>query len=295
MSKRSIFLLPSLTKGPVSALVLLMAVGCGTGIRPGQAGLRYSGWGQGLHQDVKNEGFYFEWPWDDVFVYDITWKSATEKVEVLTADTLHVPMQVTVTYRPRQAELYRLATELGPDYYKDVIKPKFLTLARAEFAKYPHSQLAIKSPIVEQSITEKLRLALRTQPLEIDRVAISHIEYDARVTSAISEKRATAERVEQKTSELQIAKQDAEIARTAASGQADSVRILAQGQAEGMIIKGDAQAKSQSEISKTLTTDYLRYKAFDNSAASYYFIPIGKDGLPIIIGTDQHRSLPITR
>jgi regulator of protease activity HflC (stomatin/prohibitin superfamily) len=270
----------------------LFAVGCGTTVRPGQAGVRYSGWGAGLQKDVKNEGFYFQWPWNDVFVYDITWTSKTEEVEALTADSLHVPVKVTVTYRPRRAELPRLATELGRSYYEQVIEPSFLTLTRAEFARYRHNELGLNSPAIEQSIADKLRSVISSKPIEIDRVAISHIQYDGHVTAAISEKRAAVERVDQKASELLIAAQDAEIARTAARGQADALRINAQGQADAIVVRGEAQARAQDEIGKTLTTSYLKYKAFDNDSTRYYFVPVGKDGLPIIVGTDDAPRRP---
>jgi regulator of protease activity HflC (stomatin/prohibitin superfamily) len=118
--------------------------------------LRYSGWSEGLHKDVKNEGFYFTWPWADNVVYGITWKSRTEEVEILTADGLHVPTRVSVTFRPRRSDLYRLATQLGPTYYQDVIQPAFRTLMRAEFAKYRHNEIPGRSPEIEQSMAEKL-------------------------------------------------------------------------------------------------------------------------------------------
>lgn len=273
----------------ITILTLAGAAGCGTTVRPGQAGLRYSGWGSGLHKDPKNEGFYFEWPWDDVVVYDITWASRTEDIDVLTADGLHVPARVTVTFRPRRSELYRLATELGPSYYRDVIQPPFRTLMRAEFAKYRHNDLPGKSPEIEQAVKAKLIDAVHGKPIEVDRVSIVHIEYDPRVTMAISEKRATAERVEQKASELKIAAQDAEIARISASGKSDAVRIQAQGEAAAIGLRGEAQAKAQGEIAKTLTPSYLHYKAFDSASTKYYFVPVGRDGLPLIINTEHDR------
>jgi hypothetical protein len=51
------------------------------------------------------------------------------------------------------------------------------------------------------------------------------------------------------------------------------------------IIKGKAQAEAQQAIAKTLTKEYLQYKAFDGSATRYYFLPTGKDGLPVFINT----------
>lgn len=54
-----------------------------------------------------------------------------------------------------------------------------------------------------------------------------------------------------------------------------------------MIARGDAQAKAQKAITKTLTTKYLSYKAFDNPATRYYFVPVGKNGLPILIDAPE--------
>ncbi|MBL8969789.1 MAG: hypothetical protein JNK56_04375, partial [Myxococcales bacterium] len=34
---------------------------------------------------------------------------------------------------------------------------------------------------------------------------------------------------------------------------------------------------------KTLTPRYLQFKAFDQRNASYFFVPMGKDGLPLIV------------
>lgn len=274
----------------IIGLVAAFSTGCATSVKPGQAGLRYFGWGSGLQRDAKSEGTYFEWPWDDVVVYSIVWRSQTEDVDVLTQDVLHVPTRVTVVYRPKRAELHRLVTEIGPNYYRDIIEPPFLTTTRAEFAKYRHNDLARNSPGIELAIRDKLRLAISGKPLEIDRVSITHIQYDGRVTSAISDKLSTVERVEQKASELKIAQQDAEIARTAASGRSDAIRIQAQGEADAIVLRGQAQGKAQTEIGRTLTPSLLKYKAFDNDSTRYYFVPVGRDGLPIIVDAGRERD-----
>ena len=55
------------------------------------------------------------------------------------------------------------------------------------------------------------------------------------------------------------------------------------------MLKGDAQARAQQAISKTLDRQYLQYKAFDSKGSQYYFVPVGKDGLPLIIDTGHKR------
>jgi regulator of protease activity HflC (stomatin/prohibitin superfamily) len=271
----------------IALFILAGAAGCGTTIRAGEVGVKYNALSEpALQKDVKPEGFYWQWPWNDIVRYVVTWQSKTEDVDILTADDLHVATKVTVTYRPQRAQIYRVATEIGPGYYEQVIRPAFLTLARSEFSRHRHDNLAKDGPAIEAEVLVQLRAAVTGKPVDIDRVAISHIEFDRNLTAAISQKLASAQKVDQKEFELKIAERDADIARATARGRADAVRIEAEGRAAAIVIEGEAQGKAQAEITKTLTASYLRYKAFDSDATKYYFVPVGKDGMPIIIGTD---------
>ncbi len=265
------------------ALAALLA-GCGSTIRTGQLGVKYSALTKpALQRQIRPEGFYWRWPWNGYLAYDVTWQSRTEPVEVLTADALHVATRVTVTFRPDPSRIYELATGIGRNYYGDVIRPAFVTIARAEFAKQPHAEVARTSPAIEQQIAAALRTAIGEKPLQIDRVAIDHIEYDPIVTRAISAKLAMQEAVAQKGFEVEVSGRDADIARTQARGQADATRIRAEGEAQAIVLRGEAQARAQAAIAKTLSTGYLQYKAFDNPATRYYFVPTNQKGLPVIL------------
>ena len=274
----------------LKTLALTLAVGiagCGATVRPGQRGLKYYPLQTpGLQKEVKPDGFHWLLPWNSLVSYDVTWQSQTEKLDILTSDTLHVATDVTITYRPIGERLYDLHTQIGPSYYERVIRPPFLTIARSEFARHAHNDLAKDGSEIETRVLRDLREAVAGIPVEIDRVTIRHIEYDRGLTAAISTKLATAQKVEQKEFELKIADRDAEIARLAARGRGDAVRIEAEGQAAATVLKAQAQSKAQAEIARTLTPGYLRYKAFDSDATRYYFVPTGKDGLPIIVGAD---------
>jgi regulator of protease activity HflC (stomatin/prohibitin superfamily) len=220
-------------------------------------------------------------------VYDTTAQSHDEVVHVLTADNLHVPVTVTVTYHPRKSEIYPLQLEVGPEYYEKLVGPAFITLVRAEFSRHLHNDLAKESTAIEEAVQTKLETMAAKHHIDIDQIAIRHIDFDTTVTRAISKKIATRQETEQKQYEVQIAERDAEIARTTARGQADATRIQAEGDAAAIVARGSAQAEAQQKIDETLTTRYLQYKAFDDKQASYYFIPTGKDGLPIMIDTGR--------
>ncbi len=267
-------------------VVCALLVGCGAMIPAGSRGLANNAFGKpGLQEDTKEEGFYFQWPWNKMVVYDMTWKTETVDVDVLTADDLHVPTTVAVTYRPLESELYRLHTEIGQNYYEDVIRPVFKTQVRSEFARFEHNDLARESPTIEADIRDRMIKEFGDMPFEIGAVSVEHIRFDERVTKSISQKLAMEQAAEQKEFELTIAKEDAEIERSRARGHSDAIRIEAEGEAQSIILKADAQGKAQELITKTLTPNYLRYKAFDSESTRYYFVPIGKDGMPLLINT----------
>ena len=273
----------------VALLALLTTAGCtGTVVKPGEMGMKYIALDEpALQAEVRPDGFYFQWPWNDMVVYDTTWQSRDEEVAVLTADDLHVPTVVTVTFRPESERLYDLHTSIGPEYYEDVIRPEFVTLVRSEFALHKHNDLAREGPKIEQEVLKKLREVLEGKPLQVEQVAIKHIQYDQLVTRSISDKLAMEQKAKQKEFELKVAEQDAEIARTRAKGLSDAVAIRAEGDSKAIVLRGEAQATAQEAITKTLTPKYIQYRAFEGDKTRYYFVPIGKDGLPLIINADS--------
>jgi len=283
----------SIQRGLALFASMTTLTGCavlGTTIDPGELGLKYIILDEpGLQSKVYSEGFYFQWAWNDMISYDVTWQSRSERVDTLTADDLHVPINASVTFRARPTELHAVHTRIGPMYYEDVIQPVFSTLVRSAFANYNHNDLARKSPEIENFVLARLRENLSDKPLDIDQVSIKHIVFDPNVTRSISTKLVKQQESEQKRYELDIAKEDAEIARTAAKGRGDAERIEAEGQAQAIITLGDAQAQAQAAIAKTLTKSYLQYKAFDGDATTYYFVPTGKDALPVIVNAEPRR------
>ncbi|HEY0995719.1 MAG TPA: prohibitin family protein [Gemmatimonadaceae bacterium] len=233
------------------AIAAILVAGCGSTIRTGQLGVKYSALRKpALQQEVRPEGFYWRWPWNGYVAYDVTWQSRTEPVEVLTSDALHVATRVTVTFRPDPARLYQLATGIGRQYYDEVIRPPFVTITRAAFANQPHASVAKASPAIEQEIAAALRQAIGDKPLLIDRVSIDHIAYDETLTRAISAKLAMQEAVAKKTFEVAVAEREADIARTAARGEADALRIRAEGEAQAIVLRGEAQARAQAAITR---------------------------------------------
>ncbi len=262
----------------------LVLVGCGASIQPGSAGLKYRALRDpALGTTIYGSGYYPLWAWNRMIVYDVTTQSQTMQIHVLTKDNLHVPATVTVTYHPDRAKLYQLHTEIGPNYYDELIGPAFVTLVRGEFSQHLHNDLSSESSVIESQVKSRLQEMFKSRYLIIDQVAINHIDYDDVVTRAISGKIATKQQAEQKKIEVEVALRNAEIARTTAQGVSDATRIQAEGDASAIVLRGKAQAEAQEAVNKTLTPRYLQFKAFDQRNATYFFVPMGKDGLPVIV------------
>jgi regulator of protease activity HflC (stomatin/prohibitin superfamily) len=178
---------------------------------------------------------------------------------------------ISVQLRPDPEELYQLAIEIGPEYYERLVRPEFFTLTRNVTANFSHLDLPEKSPVIEEKILTSLRERLTGKHLEFYNVTLDHIMYSPLVTAASDKKLATKQLLEQKEFETGIAEKDAEIQRIRARGQRDAQKIIGEG-----LTKMYLQFKSL-EVQQSLSSS-------DNS--KFYFIPIGEDGLPIIIDTN---------
>jgi regulator of protease activity HflC (stomatin/prohibitin superfamily) len=168
------------------------------------------------------------------------------------------------------SELPQLELEVGKDYYNKVIKPEFMSLVRNVFSTYKYTLVSPKSPEIESAILTRLMMLTKGKHIEFNNVTVKHIEYPEVVTSAVDKKLAVQQAIEQKEYELKIAEKNAEIQRVLAKGQRDAQQIIDAG----------------------LTQRYLQFKALEvqdkltsSPNTKFFFVPIGRDGLPVILDT----------
>jgi len=275
--------------------LLLMSSACaGTSVQPGQRGLMWRPFSEGLSTEPLKDGFYWRAPWNDVYLYDVRWQSFTEGIDALSADDLQVIVKAAIILRPIPEEVYFLAHEVGPDFYPRIVKPEFLAAVRSVVSGYNMVTVPEKSSEIASKVQAVVVEKLKGRHLAIQSVALADVDFPQIVLSAIEQKQAKEQEKEQKEFELTIASKDAEIARTRAKGEGDSIRIRAEGEAEGLRIRAIGQAKAQETITKTLTPDYLRYKLYDSPNSKLVLLP-DKLSVPILVnpGSDQsHQLIP---
>ena len=262
--------------------LLMTLQSCSSTVNPGSRGLRWSPLTSGLSKEPLKEGLYWRAPWNDVFVYDTRYKSFKEKVDALTADDLPVTVYAAITMRPVPEEVYFLAQEVGPDWYKQLVQPQLLSAVRGVVANYTMVTLPERSSEIGNKIEAVVVEILKGRHLDVYNVALSEMEFSQMVLRAIEQKQAKEQEKEQKDFEVVIAQRNAEIARIQAKGEGDSLKIRAEGEADSMRIKAAGQSQAQDIITKTLTPDYLRFKLYDNPSSKTIIVP-DRLNVPLIV------------
>ncbi|BCA56161.1 peptidase [Nitrospira sp. KM1] len=274
----------------VAAVSILLITGCaGTSVQPGQRGLFWHPFGDGLSAQPLKDGFYWRAPWNSIYLYDIRWQSYTETVDALSSDDLLVQLRTAIIMRPAPAEIYFLAQEVGQDFYPRVVKPELLAAVRSVVSGYPMVHVPEKSAEIASKVQAVVVEKLKGRHLEIASVALADIELAKVVLEAVERKQAKEQEKEQKEFELVIAEKDAEIARRRARGEGDAIHIRSEGEAEGLRIRASGQAKAQETIAQTLTENYLRFKLYDSQNAKFVLLP-DKLNVPILINPGSEIS-----
>lgn len=258
----------------VTLIVLtLFLEACGNTVQPGQRGLRWRPFSTGLGTQPLASGFYWRAPWNDLYIYDIKWRSHMENIDGMSSDGLKVLVKAAIILRPVADEIHFLQQEVGTDFYGRMVRPEFVGTVRSVIANYsmvtiPENSVAIASKI--QAVVEE---KLRGRHLEIQSVALADVDFPPAVLHSIEQKQAKEQQKEQKEFELTIAHKDAEIARLRASGEGDAIAIRAQGEADALQIRAAGQARAQELIRQTITPEYLLFKLYNSPNPKTILLP----------------------
>jgi regulator of protease activity HflC (stomatin/prohibitin superfamily) len=278
----------------VLCCVALMTACAGTSVQPGQRGLFWRPFSEGLSSEPLTAGFYWRAPWNDVYVYDVRWQSYTENVDALSSDDLVVQLKTAIVMRPMPSEVYALAQEIGPDFYPRVVKPELLAAVRSVVSGYAMVTVPERSTEIANKVQAVVVEKLKGRHLEVASVALADIELARIVLEAVERKQSKEQEKEQKEFELVIAEKDAEIARRRARGEGDAIRIRSEGEAEGLRIRAAGQAKAQETIARTITPQYLQFKLYDSQNAKFVLLP-DKMNVPLLLNTGNTGTESIGR
>src|SRR5579863_2841991 len=156
-------------------LFAILFTGCDT-VEPGHRGL-YFDVRRGLQHEVLTPGMHWTGLLDHVDDFDVTYSTRNEEVRTTSSEGLQLDLRLAVIYRPIVTELYELDTEIGTDYYREVIGPEFRSAARGVFARHSYMELLRKNEQIEDEIEVDLRRRTTGKRVEIASVTLEAIQY----------------------------------------------------------------------------------------------------------------------
>jgi regulator of protease activity HflC (stomatin/prohibitin superfamily) len=257
-----------------------MLSACSTTIQPGHLGLYFDRFHGTLQREPVGPGIHYVGLMGRMEDFDVTYSTRAEDVHTTSAEGLQLDMRIAVSYRPVRSELYELDTEVGTNFYNEVIGPAFRSATRGVFARYSYLDLMKRNEQIEDEVRRDLRSRIAGSHLEIALVTLESLKYSDEIVTAVRERLA--------------AEQDAARRKTLLESDAARMKIDAALQAEREGLKAEATQREKLaaiELAKRqVELDQLREQAeaaarvtrakADSEAAKYIEQDVAKQAKP---------------
>jgi regulator of protease activity HflC (stomatin/prohibitin superfamily) len=261
-------------KTTTTSLALVAVAACCAGcaattVEPGHRGLYFEPTGRGLHREVLQPGKYrLGWCFlyctqNRVDDFDVTFSTHAEAIHTKSQEGLDLGLKLSIIYRPIVSELYQLDTEIGQNYYDEVIGPEFRSACRGVFARHSYTELQRKNESIENEVEEEVRRRTAGKHVEISSITLESVEYAPEIAEKIRAKIA---------GEQEAARQQAAIAweadkkRQATESSAAQRKLEVETEAAQKKLELEKETESQRmELAKEAET--ARFKAEQDLAA----------------------------
>jgi prohibitin 2 len=241
------------------ALGALGTTGCATTlVEPGHRGLYFAPNGGGLRREVLQPGkYHLGWCFlyctsNRIDDFDVTYSTRTEEVHTKSVEGLELSLQLSIIYRPIVSELYQLDTEIGSNYYDEVVGPEFRSACRGIFARHSYADLQKTTEAVEDEIEAEVRRRTAGKHIEINSITLESINYAPEIADKIRQKIA---------GEQEAARQKASIA-----WEAEKKKQILAAEAEERKLEAVTSAE-QRQLELAKEGDTARFKAEQEIAA----------------------------
>jgi regulator of protease activity HflC (stomatin/prohibitin superfamily) len=249
----------------VALVALATCTGCtATTVEPGHRGLYFAPSGGGLRREVLQPGTYrLGWCFigctqNRIDDFDVTFSTHSEAIRTKSSEGLDLDLKLSIIYRPVVSELYQLDTEIGANYYDEVIAPEFRSACRGVFARHSYTELQKKNESIENEVEAEVRRRTAGKHVEISSVTLEGVEYAPEIADKIRAKIAGEQEAARQEASIaweaskkkQIAETGAAQAKLELEQQADAARFKAEQQLAAMDTERRV-AKAQAEIDKT--------------------------------------------
>ncbi len=298
------------------------AVGCSYAlVEPGHRGLRFDP-DNGINHEVLGPGNYhlntfcFLKPaCSRVDDFDVTFSTRKEVITAISSEGLKMTAHLALIYRPIISELYELDTEVGPNYYEEVVGPEFRSAATGVLARHSYMELGGKNEKIEDEIETDVRRRIHNKHVEVASITIEFVEYAPEIAAAnrsriVGEQEAARQKaaienealrrklelenqaeqarlkgaaeVTAKAHELEMAKAQADIDKTKAEGDAAVQLASAKAEAQSTKILASAHAAENRAQALAITPLTVQMHAYDALGK------LGGEGTTVLLGEWSH-------
>jgi regulator of protease activity HflC (stomatin/prohibitin superfamily) len=205
---------------------------------------------------------------NEVINIDVRPNTYTEAFQILAKDDLNVSFQVHAVLSVERGRVEQVVLEYGSgEWYDRFAKEPFRTLVRKSVQTHDSRSIKTLREDIAEEVRSELSSYLSPTPFRVVSLVVGNIDYPDVVAKAVEKKLASLQLLEEKETQKEIAKRDAEIRVEEAKGIATAQRI----------------------INETLTPNYLQHEAIgaqlkmaDAPNHTTVYIPVGNNGLPLV-------------
>jgi regulator of protease activity HflC (stomatin/prohibitin superfamily) len=205
---------------------------------------------------------------NEVINIDVRPNTYTEAFQILAKDDLNVSFQVHAVLSIERGSVEQVVLEYGSaEWYDRFAKEPFRTLVRKSVQTHDSRSIKALREDIAEEVRSELSSYLSPTPFRVVSLVVGNIDYPDVVAKAVEQKLASLQLLEEKETQKEIAKRDAEIRIEEAKGIATAQRI----------------------INETLTPNYLQHEAIgaqlkmaDAPNHTTVYIPVGNNGLPLV-------------
>jgi regulator of protease activity HflC (stomatin/prohibitin superfamily) len=297
-------------------LAASLCTGCASAvIEPGHRGLMFNPMRGGLQNEVLQPGYYRLGRGGRIEDFDVTYTTSKEEIHTTSSEGLQLDLKMAVIYRPIISELYQLDTEIGRNYYEEVIGPEFRSAVRGVFARHSYTELLNKNEKIENEIEADIRRRIAGKHMEVSSVTMEEVGYAPEIAQAVraklageqeairqkaalesdslrrkieieqkaeQEKLRTEATLREKENEKKMAVQQAEIDKVKAETEASTRITRAKAEAEETKLMAKAHAEETKAQAAQLTPLAVMMHAYDALGK------LGGEGTTIMMGDFSH-------
>ncbi|MBK1791324.1 SPFH domain-containing protein [Persicirhabdus sediminis] len=232
-------------------------------------------WGKGgFRGALKGPANYGVSFWrNEVENVDFRPQTYAETFHILAKDELNISFRFQTIIKVKPGSIQGVVEDYaGAEFYPRYIKEPLRAMVRRHVQTLESRQVKEKRADIAKSVMTELEQYLADTPFIVVSGAVGNIDYPKVVTQAVEKKLAAKQLLDEKETQREIAKRDAEIRIEEAKGIAEAQRI----------------------INSTLTVNYLQHEAInaqlkmaDSPNHTTVYIPSGENGIPIIKNVEK--------